>query len=82
MENQQSLKNVGSLSILELFGGIGACTKALKNIGMDVNVSFKRFETTLPEKYRLAEGESMLNAVEFIIDDDTNKVTEIKRIRI
>ena len=51
-------------------------------IGMDVNVSFKRFETTLPEKYRLAEGESMLNAVEFIIDDDTNKVTEIKRIRI
>lgn len=51
-------------------------------IGMDVNVSFKRFETTLPEKYRLAEGESMLNAVEFIIDDNTNKVTEIKRIRI
>lgn len=51
-------------------------------IGMDVNVSFKRFETTLPEKYKLAEGESMLNAVEFIIDDDTNKVTEIKRIRI
>ena len=51
-------------------------------IGMDVNVSFKRFETTLPEKYKLAEGESMLNAVEFIIDDSTNKVTEIKRIRI
>ena len=51
-------------------------------IGMDVNVSFKRFETTLPEKYKLAEGESMLNAVEFIIDDETNKVTEIKRIRV
>lgn len=27
-----------SLSILELFGGIGACTKALKNIGINVNV--------------------------------------------
>lgn len=38
MKNQQSLKAVGSLSILELFGGIGACTKALKNIGIDVNV--------------------------------------------
>lgn len=38
MENQQSLKTVGSLLILELFGGIGACTKALKNIGIDVNV--------------------------------------------
>lgn len=27
-----------NISILELFGGIGACTKALKNIGMNVNV--------------------------------------------
>ena len=26
-------------------------------IGMDVNVSFKRFETALPEKYKLADGE-------------------------
>ena len=51
-------------------------------IGMDVKVSFKRFETTLPEKYKLAEGESMLNAVEFEIDDNTNKVTGIQRIII
>ena len=27
-----------NILILELFGGIGACTKALKNIGMNVNV--------------------------------------------
>jgi len=27
-----------NISILELFGGIGACTKALKDIGIDVNV--------------------------------------------
>ena len=26
------------ISVLELFGGIGACTKALKNIGMNVDV--------------------------------------------
>lgn len=26
------------ISILELFGGIGACTKALKNIGININV--------------------------------------------
>ena len=49
-------------------------------IGMDVNVSIKRFETTLPEKYKLAEGECILNAVIFDIDDKTNKVTDIKRI--
>ena len=51
-------------------------------IGMDVNVSFKRFETTLPEKYKLADGECILNAVEFEVNDYTNKVTGIKRIRI
>lgn len=49
-------------------------------IGMDVNVSIKRFETALPEKYKLAEGECILNAVVFNIDDKTNKVTDIKRI--
>lgn len=51
-------------------------------IGMDTQVSFKRFETTLPEKYKLAEGECMLNAVEFEVDEKTNKATEIKRIFI
>ena len=51
-------------------------------IGMDVNVSIKRFETTLPEKYKLAEGECILNAVRFDIDNQTNRVTEIKRIYI
>lgn len=49
-------------------------------IGMDVNVSIKRFETALPEKYKLAEGECILNAVVFNIDDKTNKVTDIKKI--
>ena len=49
-------------------------------IGMDIEASIKRFETTLPEKYKLAEGECIFNAVIFEIDDKTNKVTEIKRI--
>ena len=49
---------------------------------MDAKVSFKRFETALPEKYKLAEGECMLNAVEFEVDDNTNKVISIKRIQI
>lgn len=49
-------------------------------IGMDIEASIKRFETTLPEKYKLAEGECIFNAVIFEIDDETNKVTQIKRI--
>ena len=51
-------------------------------IGMDAQTSIKRFETTLPEKYKLAEGECILNAVIFNIDDTTSKVTDIKRIYI
>lgn len=51
-------------------------------IGMDIQVSLKRFETTLPEKYKLAEGDSILNAVKFEVDEKTNKVTKIKRIFI
>ncbi len=51
-------------------------------IGMDVEASIKRFETTLPEKYKLAEGECILNGVIFDIDDLTSKVNNIKRILI
>lgn len=51
-------------------------------IGMDIQASIKRFETTLPEKYRLAEGECILNAVIFDVDDSSNKVTEIERLYI
>ena len=49
-------------------------------IGMDIQASIKRFETTLPEKYKLAEGNCIFNAVIFEIDDNTNKVKSIKRI--
>ena len=51
-------------------------------IGMDVQASIKRFETALPEKYKLAEGECIFNAVIFDIDDGSNKVTSIERINI
>ncbi len=51
-------------------------------IGMDAQASIKRFETTLPEKYKLAEGECMLNSVIFEIDNETNKAVGITRIRM
>ncbi len=49
-------------------------------IGMDVDVSIKRFETALPEKYKVAEGKSKFNGVMFEIDDKKNKVVKIERI--
>lgn len=49
-------------------------------LGMDREAALKRFLTALPEKYRVASGEAMLNACIFKINDSTNKVTEIQRI--
>lgn len=49
-------------------------------IGMDTDVSIKRFETTLPEKYKIAEGSCMLNGCIFEINDENCKVAKINRI--
>ena len=49
-------------------------------IGMDINASIKRFETSLPEKYKIAEGKGKFNSCMFEIDDETNMVIDIKRI--
>ena len=51
-------------------------------IGMNIEASIKRFETSLPEKYKVAEGKSKLNGCIFEIDDNTNKVLKIQRINI
>ncbi len=50
-------------------------------IGMEVSASIKRLETSLPEKYKLAEGECNFNGVIFEIDEQSNKVTNIKTIQ-
>ena len=49
-------------------------------LGMDKEAALKRFLTALPEKYRVAGGETMLNACIFEVDDNTNKVVNICRI--
>ena len=49
-------------------------------IGMDIDVSLKRFITSLPERYKLASGETMINGCVFKINDETNRTEEIIRI--
>ena len=49
-------------------------------IGMDVDTSIKRFTTSIPERYKLAEGECMLNGCIFEIDDRTCKTKKVYRI--
>lgn len=51
-------------------------------IGMDIKASLKRFLTTLPERYKLAEGECMLNGCIFDINDEKNQVEKITRIKL
>lgn len=49
-------------------------------IGMNKEASIKRFVTSLPERYKVAEGEAILNACVFEINDETCRVVKIKRI--
>lgn len=51
-------------------------------IGMDLNASIKRFLTSLPERYKLAEGECILNGCIFDINDENCRLININRISI
>lgn len=51
-------------------------------LGMDINVAIKRLTTSLPEKYKVAEGDCMFNGVIFEVDDKTLKVVKIERINL
>ena len=51
-------------------------------IGMDKKASIKRFVTTLPEKYQLAQGLCKLNSCLFYINDETCRTEKILRINM
>lgn len=51
-------------------------------IGMDVEASIKRFKTSLPERYKLADGECIFNGVVFEINDEKCQTEKITRIFI
>ncbi len=61
---------------------IGMTGPKFSILGMDRDVALKRFLTAIPEKYKVAEGEAMLNACIFTVDDSNNKVNNICRITI
>ena len=49
-------------------------------IGMDIKASVKRFVTSLPERYKLAEGNAILNGCIFEINDENCKTVNVLRI--
>ena len=51
-------------------------------IGMDIETSLKRFKTSLPERYKLAEGDCIFNSCLFEINDEENRIIRIERINI
>ena len=59
---------------------IGMTGPKFSVLGMETQVALKRFLTSLPEKYKMAGGDAMLNGCLFKVDDGTNKVKEIVRI--
>ena len=50
-------------------------------IGMDAKASIKRFVTSLPERYKLAQGKVELTGCVFEIDDETCKAVNVYRIK-
>ena len=61
---------------------IGMTGPKISVIGMEVEASLKRFVTTLPEKYRVAKGEAILNGCIFEINDETCQMISIRRINM
>ena len=51
-------------------------------IGMGVEESVKRFVTSLPERYKLAEESCMLNGCIFELNDHTGKAEKVERLLI
>ena len=51
-------------------------------IGMDIEASLKRFITTLPERYKLAEGEAVFNGCIFDINENKSRIEKINRINL
>ena len=49
-------------------------------IGMDIEASVKRFVTSLPERYKLANGDCMFNGYIIEINDENSQVISIERI--
>ncbi len=51
-------------------------------IGMEPTASIKRFVTSLPERYKLAEGDCIFNGCIFDINDENCRVVKIDRINM
>lgn len=75
-DEEVTAKGTAFLSDIGMTGPINSV------IGMDVEASVKRFVTSLPERYKLAEGACMFNGCIIEINDETCRATSIERVYI
>lgn len=75
-DEEISAKGMGYITDLGMTGPIYSV------IGMNTQASLKRFTTTLPEKYRLAEGDCKLNGCLFSIHDENGRTEKVQRINL
>ena len=75
-DEEVTKKGTGFISDLGMTGPINSV------IGMDINASIKRFVTSLPERYKLADGPCQFNGCIFEIDDETCRTKSVHRINI
>ncbi|MBP3255112.1 MAG: TIGR00282 family metallophosphoesterase [Clostridia bacterium] len=69
-------KGTGYISDIGMTGPIHSV------IGMNVDAAVKRFLTSLPERYKLAEGACKLEGCIFEINDDDCRTISIERVKI
>lgn len=72
----EEVTNLGTGYITDI--GMTGPTESV--IGMEVQVSIKRFMTSLPERYKLAEGKCELNGCIFEVDDENGRTKKVVRL--
>ena len=75
-DEEITLKGTGFISDIGMTGPKNSV------IGMDIDASVKRFLTSLPERYKLADGPCKFNGCIFEIDDETCRTKSVNRIKI
>ncbi len=61
---------------------VGMCGPMNSVLGMDVDVVLKRFRTSMPTRFEVGRGPSVISGVVICVNRDTGRATSINRIRL
>ena len=75
--SDETILNGGTAYITD----VGMCGPRNSVLGMDREIVLKRFRTTLPQKFQVAQEEGVISGVVVDVERDTGRATRIERIR-